>query len=78
MYQQSKTINSTQSSFDRNNTDEKKVGALKENIELALFKLKSLTEQICSIADAEDFEKSKQLYDENSERRTFYLYVQNS
>ena len=78
MYQQSKTINSTQSSFDRNNTDEKKVGALKENIELALLKIKPLTGQICSIADAEDFEKSKQFYDENSERRTFYLYVQNS
>ena len=51
------------------------IGTLKEDIEFALSKLKSLTEQICSIADVDECEESKKLYDENSEQEKNILYL---
>ena len=73
--QLTKAINRAQSYFDGNKIDEREVGALKENIEFALIKLKSVTEQICSTASLEECEKSNNLYHENSERTKNILSI---
>ena len=48
LFRITKAINRTQSYPDGNYIDEKELHVLKENIEFAHFKLKSVTEQICS------------------------------
>ena len=46
----------------------KEVGILKENLELALFKLQSNTEEICTLTSVEDKKRCYELFNENKER----------
>ena len=77
IWQPAKAINRKQAYFDEKNIDEKEISALKEKIEFVLFKLKLITEQICSIIDVDECEKSKKMYDENSvwTKNTSYISI---
>ena len=46
----------------------KEVGILKENLEFALFKLQSNTEEICTLTSVEDKKRCYELFNENKER----------
>ena len=46
----------------------KEVGILKENLEFALFKLQSNTEEICTLTSVEDKKRCYELFNENKEK----------
>ena len=46
----------------------KEVGILKENLEFALFKLQSNTEEICTLTSVEDKKRCYELFNEKKER----------